>query len=114
MPVYRADRESLLLQSDIPGCIRSIALAPLDPRQPRRKIRREEQADEAYAMRGRKTLDFCPFRFQQIDGIEYDRTALGEHTHAVLSELGYLPAEIDELQAAQAVLQSDRMLAIDA
>ena len=39
--------------------------------------------------------------------------ALGEHTNAVLSELGYLPAEIDELQAAHAVLQSDRMLAID-
>ncbi len=39
--------------------------------------------------------------------------ALGEHTNAVLAELGYLPAEIDELQAAHAVLQSDRMLAID-
>src|SRR6266540_6224373 len=52
MPVYRADRESLLLQSDIPGCIGSIALAPLDPRQPRREIRREEQADKAYATRG--------------------------------------------------------------
>ena len=33
MPVYRADRESLLLQGDIPGCIRRIALALLDPRQ---------------------------------------------------------------------------------
>ncbi len=40
--------------------------------------------------------------------------ALGEHTNAVLAELGYLPAEIDELRAAHAVLQSDRMLAIDA
>src|SRR5215213_2848000 len=80
MPVYRTDRESLLLQGDIPGCIRRIALALLDPRQSRREIRREEQADEAYPMRGRKTFDFCPFRLLQIGGIKYDRTALGEDT----------------------------------
>ena len=80
MPVYRADRESLLLQGDIPGCIRRITLALLDPRQSRREIRREEQADEAYPVRGRKTFDFCPFRLQQIGGIEHDRTALGDDT----------------------------------
>jgi crotonobetainyl-CoA:carnitine CoA-transferase CaiB-like acyl-CoA transferase len=39
--------------------------------------------------------------------------ALGEHTDQVLSELGYLPTEIAQLKAEQAVLQSDRMLAID-
>src|SRR5215212_7540775 len=62
MPVYRAERESLLLQGDIPGCIGRIALALLDPRQPRREIRREEQADEAHPLRSRKTFDFRPFR----------------------------------------------------
>ncbi len=39
--------------------------------------------------------------------------ALGEHTRAVLTELGYLPAEIDTLEATHTVLQSERMLAID-
>src|SRR5215207_4320323 len=51
MPVYRADRESLLLQGNIPRCIRRIVFALLDPRQPRREIRREEKTHEAYAMR---------------------------------------------------------------
>src|SRR5438045_7848129 len=52
VPVYRADRESLLLQSDIPRCIRRIAPALFDPCQPRREIGREEQADEVYAVSG--------------------------------------------------------------
>src|SRR5438034_3093695 len=80
MPAYRADRKSLLLQGDFPCCIRRIAPALLDPRQPRREIRREEQADEAYALRGRKARDFRSFRFLQISGIEHDRAALGEDT----------------------------------
>ena len=32
MPVYRADRESLLLPGNIPRCIRRIVLALFDPR----------------------------------------------------------------------------------
>ena len=80
MPVYRADRESLLRQGDIPCCIGRIALALLDPRQPRREIRGEEQADEAHAVSGCEICDFCPFRFLQIGGIEHDRTALSEDT----------------------------------
>lgn len=40
--------------------------------------------------------------------------ALGEHTQEVLSEIGYAPAEIDALQSTQTVLQSERMLGIDA
>src|SRR6185503_16755019 len=79
-PVYPADRESLLLQSDIPRCIRRIALARLDPCQPRREIGGKEQASEAYAASGCKICDFRPFRFLQIYGIEHDRTALGEDT----------------------------------
>jgi crotonobetainyl-CoA:carnitine CoA-transferase CaiB-like acyl-CoA transferase len=46
-------------------------------------------------------------------GVRLPPPALGEHTTTVLAELGYLPTEIDELQAAHAVLQSDRMLSID-
>ena len=87
MPVYRADRESLLRQSDIPCCIRSITLALLDPRQARSEIRREEQADEAHAVSGCEMCDFRPFRFLQVSGIEHDRTALGEDTLRGAGEL---------------------------
>ena len=71
MPVYRTDRESLLLQGNIPCCIRRIVPALFDPRQPRREIRREKQAGEAYAASGSELRDFRPFRFLQAGGIEY-------------------------------------------
>src|SRR3954469_24868323 len=80
MPVYRANRESLLLQGDIPRCIRRITRALFDPCQPGREIRGEEQADEANAVSGCEMGDFRPFRFLQVNGIEHDRTALGEDT----------------------------------
>ena len=40
--------------------------------------------------------------------------ALGEHTDAILAELGYSPAEIERLHAASAAVASQRMLNIDA
>jgi crotonobetainyl-CoA:carnitine CoA-transferase CaiB-like acyl-CoA transferase len=39
--------------------------------------------------------------------------SLGEHTDQILAELGYKESEIEHLKATNAVLQSDRMLAID-
>lgn len=39
--------------------------------------------------------------------------ALGEHTDAILAELGYQPQEIDQLHAAGAAVNSQRMLNID-
>ena len=80
MPVYRADRESLLFPGYIPGCIGGIVLAPFDPRQPRGEIRGEEQADEASAAGRRAISDFRSFRFLQIGGIEHNGTALREDT----------------------------------
>jgi crotonobetainyl-CoA:carnitine CoA-transferase CaiB-like acyl-CoA transferase len=38
---------------------------------------------------------------------------LGEHTDAILAELGYMPTEIDQLHAAGAAVASQRMLNID-
>src|SRR6266550_1574612 len=72
MPVYRADRESLLLPGNIPRCIRRIVLALFDPRQPRRKVRREEHPDEMYAVSGCEMSDFRPFRLLQVNCIEDD------------------------------------------
>jgi crotonobetainyl-CoA:carnitine CoA-transferase CaiB-like acyl-CoA transferase len=40
--------------------------------------------------------------------------ALGEHTDAILAELGYLPGEIEHLHAAGAAVASQHMLDIDA
>ena len=63
MPVYRADRESLLFPGDVLCRIGRIALASFDPRQPRRKIGGEEQADETNATGGCEMSDFSPFGY---------------------------------------------------
>ncbi len=39
--------------------------------------------------------------------------ALGEHTDAILSELGYLPPEIEQFHDRRAAVSSARMLDID-
>jgi hypothetical protein len=39
--------------------------------------------------------------------------ALGEHTEAILTELGYLPTEIEQLHSDGAAVSSHHMLGID-
>jgi len=43
-------------------------------------------------------------------GVRHQPAALGEHTDAILAELGYAPADIERLKAERVVLRSDRML----
>ena len=47
-------------------------------------------------------------------GVRMPPPALGEHTAAILAELGYQPADIEKLQAENVAIRSDRMLRIDA
>jgi crotonobetainyl-CoA:carnitine CoA-transferase CaiB-like acyl-CoA transferase len=43
-------------------------------------------------------------------GVRHQPAALGEHTDAILAELGYTPADIERLKGEKVVLRSDRML----
>lgn len=43
-------------------------------------------------------------------GVRHQPAALGEHTDAILAELGYSAADIERLKADKVVLRSDRML----
>ena len=44
-----------------------------------------------------------PFTFTDVEAAMGDVPALGQHTDAILQELGYSPAEIGALRAAAAV-----------
>jgi len=53
-----------------------------------------------------------PIDLQRTDAfdVRHQPANLGEHTDAILAELGYAPAEIERLKAEKVVLRSDRML----
>ena len=80
MPVHRADSGGHLFQGNLPRGIRRIVLAMLDPRKPRGKVSRQEQACKTRIVILRQPTQLSPLPFIDEGCVDDDRKALGEDT----------------------------------